>query len=163
MAANGSDGASGHRDLRNSSRICKRCFYLGVGVVGAIEGHRSAYRIAVVGLIWASLAMAGAPLTSGAVAKIALKLPLKGFQDSWVDDLNLLLPLAAIGTTLLMARFIFIMTMRPSIHGRPRFGMWLPWSLAVLLTAMPIWLLPVSRKAVSDAPQPILLKCRIVF
>jgi formate hydrogenlyase subunit 3/multisubunit Na+/H+ antiporter MnhD subunit len=135
--------------------FAKGALFLGVGVVEAVEGHRPAYRIAVGGLILASLALAGAPFTSGAVAKIALKLPLKDVQDSWVYALNLLLPLAAIGTTVLMARFIFIVTKRSSIHGRPRFGMWLPWSLTVLLTATVIWLLPASRKAVIDALQPI--------
>jgi hypothetical protein len=128
-----------------------------VGVVGAVEGHRPAYRIAVGGLILASLALAGAPFTSGAVAKIALKLPLKGFEDSWINALNLLLPLAAIGTTLLMSRFIFIVTMRPSIHGKPRLGVWLSWSLTVLLTATVALLLPAGRKAVSESLQPISL------
>ena len=137
--------------------FAKGALFLGVGVLTAVEGHRPAYRIAVGGLILASLALAGAPFTSGAVAKIALKFPLKGFQDSWINVLNLLLPLAAIGTTLLMARFIFIVTMRPSIHGRPRFGMWLSWSLTVLLTAMVIWLLPASQKAVLVALQAISL------
>jgi formate hydrogenlyase subunit 3/multisubunit Na+/H+ antiporter MnhD subunit len=135
--------------------FAKGALFLGVGVVAAVEGHRPAYRIAVGGLILASLALAGAPFTSGAVAKIALKLPIKALQDSWVYSLYLLLPLAAIGTTLLMARFIFIVTMRPSIHGKPQFGTWLSWSLTVVLTATVIWLWPASRKAISNALQPI--------
>jgi formate hydrogenlyase subunit 3/multisubunit Na+/H+ antiporter MnhD subunit len=137
--------------------FAKGALFLGVGVVGAVEGHRPAYRIAVGGLILASLALAGAPFTSGAVAKIALKLPLKALQGSWVYGLNLLLPLAAIGTTLLMARFIFIVTTRPAIHGRPRFGVWLSWSLTVLLTAAVVWLLPAGRKAVLQSFRPISL------
>jgi formate hydrogenlyase subunit 3/multisubunit Na+/H+ antiporter MnhD subunit len=137
--------------------FAKGALFLGVGVVGAVEGHRPAYHIAVGGLILASLALAGAPFTSGAVAKIALKLPLKDLQDSWIYGLYLLLPLAAVGTTLLMARFIFIVTMRPSIHGKPRLGVWLSWSLTVLLTATVVWLLPAGRKAVSESLQPISL------
>jgi formate hydrogenlyase subunit 3/multisubunit Na+/H+ antiporter MnhD subunit len=137
--------------------FAKGALFLGVGVVGAVEGHRPPYRIAVGGLILASLALAGAPFTSGAVAKIALKFPLKALQGSWVYGLNLLLPLAAIGTAFLMARFIFIVTMRPSVQGRPRFGMWLSWSLTVLLTATVVWLLPAGRKAVSQSLLPIFL------
>jgi formate hydrogenlyase subunit 3/multisubunit Na+/H+ antiporter MnhD subunit len=137
--------------------FAKGALFLGVGVVGAVEERRPAYHIAVGGLILASLALAGAPFTSGAVAKIALKLPLKDLQDSWIYGLYLLLPLAAIGTTLLMARFIFIVTTRPAIHGRPRFGVWLSWSLTVLLTATVAWLLPAGRKAVSESLQPISL------
>jgi formate hydrogenlyase subunit 3/multisubunit Na+/H+ antiporter MnhD subunit len=137
--------------------LAKGALFLGVGVVAAVEGHRSAYRAAVSGLVLASLALAGAPFTSGAVAKIALKLPLKALQDSWMYSLNLWLPIAAIGTTLLMARFIFIVTMHPSVHGKPRFGVWLSWSLTALLTATVVWLLPACRKAVSESLQPISL------
>ncbi len=68
--------------------FAKGALFMGVGVVGAVAGHRPAYRIALGGLILASLALAGAPFTSGAVAKIALKLPLKDFQDSWVYALE---------------------------------------------------------------------------
>jgi multicomponent Na+:H+ antiporter subunit D len=135
--------------------LAKGALFLGVGVVGAVPRHRPAYRIALGGLILASLALAGAPFTSGAVAKIALKLPLKDLQGSWVYALGLLLPLAAIGTTVLMARFIYIVTRHPAPHGKPRFGMWLSWLLAVALTATAVWLLPAGRKAVSDALGPI--------
>jgi len=127
--------------------FAKGALFLGVGVAAAVEGHRPAYRIAVGGLILASLALAGAPFTSGAVAKIALKLPLKDLQDSWVFVLSLLLPLAALGTTLLMSRFLFVMTRQSSVHDRPRFGMWLSWTFTILLTAAAVWLLPVAHKA----------------
>jgi len=107
----------------------------------------------VSGLILASLALAGAPFTSGAVAKIALKSPLHDFQGTWVHGLNLLLPLAALGTTLLMARFLFVMTRQSSVHDRPRFGMWLSWTFTILLTATAVWLLPVAQKAASKTLQ----------
>jgi cytochrome bd-type quinol oxidase subunit 2 len=101
----------------------------------------------------ASLALAGAPFTSGAVAKIALKSPLNAFQGSWVHNLNLLLYLAAIGTTLLLARFLFVITRPSSVHDRPRFGMRLSWTFTILLTAAVVWLLPVAQKAASKTLQ----------
>jgi len=137
--------------------FAKGALFLGVGVVAAGEGHRLAYRLAVGGLILASLALAGAPFTSGAIAKIALKSPLKDFQGPWIFDLNWLLSMAAIGTTLLMARFLFVVTLRSSAHGEPRLGMWLSWTLTVLPTAFAVWLLPVAQEAASMALQPAAL------
>jgi len=133
--------------------FAKGALFLGVGVLAAGEGSRRAHRLAVGGLILASLALAGAPFTSGAVAKIALKSPLSDFQGSWVYSLNLLLPLAAIGTTLLVARFLFVIARHSSVHDRPRFGMWLSWTLTTLLTAAAVWLLPVAQKAASKTVQ----------
>jgi formate hydrogenlyase subunit 3/multisubunit Na+/H+ antiporter MnhD subunit len=133
--------------------FAKGALFLGVGVQTAGEGSRRAYRLAVGGLIMASLALAGAPFTSGAVAKIALKSPLNHFQGSWISALNLLLPLAAIGTTLLLAKFLFVITRHPSVHDRPRFGMWLSWSFTILLTATVVWLLPMAQKAASKTLQ----------
>jgi formate hydrogenlyase subunit 3/multisubunit Na+/H+ antiporter MnhD subunit len=128
--------------------FAKGALFLGVGVVAAGEGRRLAHRFAAGGLILASLALAGAPFTSGAVAKIALKSSLKDFQGSWITDLNLLLPIAAIGTTLLMTRFLFVVLRQSAAHGRPHFDMWLSWTFTVLLTVSAVWLLPVARKAV---------------
>jgi multicomponent Na+:H+ antiporter subunit D len=133
--------------------FAKGALFLGVGVLTAVEGSRRAHRLAVGGLILASLALAGAPFTSGAVAKIALKSPLNEVQGSWVYGLNLLLPLAAIGTTLLMARFLFVITRHASGHDRPRFGMWLSWTFTILLAATVVWVLPVAQKATSKTLQ----------
>ena len=133
--------------------FAKGALFLGVGVLTAVEGSRRAHRLAVGGLILASLALAGAPFTSGAVAKIALKSPLNEVQGSWVYGLNLLLPLAAIGTTLLMARFLFVITRHASVHDRPRFGMWLSWTFTILLAATVVWVLPVAQKATSKTLQ----------
>jgi multicomponent Na+:H+ antiporter subunit D len=133
--------------------FAKGALFLGVGVMAAVEGKRLVHRLATGGLILASLALAGAPFTSGAIAKLALKSPLKDFQNSWIYGLNLLLPLAAIGTTLLMARFLFVMTRGSTVHGKPRSGMWLSWTFTVLLTATVIWLLPLAQKTAAKAVQ----------
>ncbi|MGD8296715.1 MAG: proton-conducting transporter membrane subunit [Desulfobacterales bacterium] len=137
--------------------FAKGALFLGVGVLTAGEANRRADRLAVGGLIWASLALAGAPFTSGAIAKIALKWPLNDFQGPWIAGLNLLLPLAAIGTTLLMARFLFVITRHPFAHDRPRVLMWLSWTFTILLTATVVWFLPVAQKAVSKTLQLPLL------
>lgn len=55
-----------------------------------------------------ALALAGLPLTSGAVAKVALKTATGELAGPWGDRLEVLLSLAAVGTTMLMARFLFV-------------------------------------------------------
>jgi formate hydrogenlyase subunit 3/multisubunit Na+/H+ antiporter MnhD subunit len=124
--------------------FAKGVLFLGVGVASAAGDNRPARRLAVGGLILAALALAGAPFTSGAVAKTALKSPLSEFQGSWISDLNLLLPLAAVGTTLLMARFIFIIARPSTAHHEPGRGMWLSWSSTLFLSAAAVWMLPVA-------------------
>jgi hypothetical protein len=137
--------------------LAKGALFLGIGIIGTAEGSRTAGRLAAGGMIFASLALAGAPLTSGAVAKIALKIPLKTLQGSWISGLNWLLPLAAIGTTLLMSRLIFMVTSQTANHGKPKFGMWLSWTLTIFLTATTVWLMPAARAAVSDALRSVSL------
>lgn len=134
--------------------FAKGALFLGIGVVGSVEGRRNAHRLALGGLILAALALAGAPFTSGAVAKVALKLPLQDFQASWLYSLNLFMPLAAIGTTFLMARFIFTVTMHSAAHGKPRIGMWLSWTVTILLSAAAVWVLPVAREPALNALRP---------
>ena len=134
--------------------FAKGALFLGVGVAAAAANNRRAKRFAVGGLVLAALALAGAPFTSGAVAKTALKLPLSEFQGYWIYGLNLLLPLAAVGTTLLMARFIFIITRPSTAHEGPSRGMWLSWSSTLLLSAAAVWFLPVAQEAIGKALQP---------
>lgn len=53
-----------------------------------------------------ALALAGLPLTSGAVAKIGLKGAVALAPAGWAHAMEWLLPLAAFGTTVLMARYL---------------------------------------------------------
>ena len=71
---------------------------------------RTAGRGPVVALLLAipALALAGLPLTSGAVAKVALKTATGELGGPWGDRLETMLSVAAVGTTLLMARFLFM-------------------------------------------------------
>jgi formate hydrogenlyase subunit 3/multisubunit Na+/H+ antiporter MnhD subunit len=55
-----------------------------------------------------ALALAGLPLTSGAIAKVALKGVAAEAPPAWAHILEILLPIAAFGTTLLVARFIIL-------------------------------------------------------
>lgn len=59
-------------------------------------------------LLIPALALVGLPFTSGALAKAALKGALPALPAPWPSVLEIGLPLAAVGTTLLMARFLVL-------------------------------------------------------
>ncbi|HCZ16762.1 MAG TPA: complex I subunit 5 family protein [Accumulibacter sp.] len=82
--------------------LAKGALFLGLGV--AQRYSRQGWLIA--GLLLPALALAGAPFTSGALAKSELKTALSGLPSFWPELLASALPLAAVGTGLLMARFL---------------------------------------------------------
>lgn len=65
-------------------------------------------RAAQAGLLVPALALAGLPFTSGAVAKVALKGVAAQAPGAWPTALEMLLPAAAVGTTVVMGRFLFL-------------------------------------------------------
>ena len=80
--------------------LVKGALFLGLGLV-----ERNGLRPWVqAGLVFLALALAGAPLTSGAVAKSVLTASL----PQGAQHLFLLLAVSALATTLLMARFLFL-------------------------------------------------------
>ncbi len=118
-----------------------------------------------------ALALAGLPLTSGAVAKYALKSPVET-----LTILYTLLPMTAIGTTCLMLRFINLLHME-SLNTKqqpPEFsakGYFVQCTLAVLVVSF-FYLLPeeaytwkasFSGDALWHAIWPILVGCFIYW
>ncbi len=81
------------------------------------------------GLVLPALAIAGAPLTSGAVAKAAIKAVLEG-GPPFLHPLLFVLSIGAVGSTLLMARFLGITWPCSTLRDeRPPRGLWVPWAL----------------------------------
>lgn len=83
--------------------LAKAALFAGDDVVQATGSRRWA-----LGLSLPALALAGLPLTSGAIAKVALKSVTGEVPGSLGYMLELALPIAAVGTTTLMARFIYL-------------------------------------------------------
>lgn len=112
--------------------LIKGALFLGVGVYDR-SGARNALPV-LAGMGFLGLAVAGAPLTSGAVTKEYLKeavYPLPSFMPETVEAL---LQAAAVGTTLIMVRMIY--EMWPSggakaSAGRLPLSMWLPWTALI--------------------------------
>ena len=141
--------------------FAKGALFLGVSV-----GERSggagpwAKRWILAGLALPALAIAGAPLMGGAIAKNAVKLAVD-VPGGTVPGLGLLLPLSAVATTLLLGRFLLLVQRQMAAGGRadsalsrPLVGAWLgavaaamggvyfaiPWYSLELRTAEASWM-----------------------
>jgi formate hydrogenlyase subunit 3/multisubunit Na+/H+ antiporter MnhD subunit len=113
--------------------LAKAALFLGVGVASRVGApFRGA---TVLGLALPALSLAGAPLTSGALAKALLKTPIAEAGDAG-PGLVLLLSLAAVGTTLLMIRFLALLPRTASPGSEGPLGLLLPW--AALLAFGPV-------------------------
>jgi formate hydrogenlyase subunit 3/multisubunit Na+/H+ antiporter MnhD subunit len=134
--------------------LAKGALFLGVGVAIAAAGSRVAWRLTLAGLGFTALAVAGAPLTSGMVAKTYLKDVAPLSPAAWPQLLDWLLPLTALGTTLLRGRFLLLVVRhsRPDPHHPLVPGLWVPW--AVLLAALGgvLWVLPRYYELEIDPP-----------
>lgn len=137
--------------------LAKGALFLGVAVAPAVSDSMSLFFTRVV-LVIPALALAGAPFTSGAVAKVALKKNLAVLPDPWGGAVDLLLPLAAAGTTLLMIRFLVLAWPRKAKDPAPLPpGLWPPLAFAVMATLTGVWLLPGSMDWLLIKLEPALL------
>ena len=114
--------------------LAKGALFLGVGVVSKFHA----------GWLWLlslpALALVGAPFTSGAVAKAQLKQAIADAPAFWIEALSVVSLLAALATTWLMFRFLFLLRAGAS-PARPAYGgMLLPWLGLIVLGASATWL-----------------------
>ncbi|MEA3639561.1 MAG: proton-conducting transporter membrane subunit, partial [Lamprobacter sp.] len=115
--------------------LAKGGLFLGVGLRKQAPGQPGFIQPLVLGgLFILALALAGAPFTSGAVAKYALKPVLAGAEWPWVAAA---VTVATLGTTLLMARFIWVMSRGSKHHPQPGL-LWpgIAWSLLLALVIL---------------------------
>ena len=122
--------------------LAKGALFLGAGVSEKTGGAWQRWLV-VAGLLLAALALAGAPLTSGAVAKAYLKAAKEPLAAPWPEVLKDLLQAGAVGTTLLMGRFLFSTWPRAS-HKSPGTGLWLPWLVLLIGVATLVIAIPES-------------------
>ena len=128
--------------------LAKGALFLGVGMAPELASGGGRRLLILAGLALPALALAGAPLTSGALAKAALKPFVYGAPGFWPALLPLLLSLAALGTTLLLARFLFVLWPRGVNPHPPNCLMWVGWSLTVLaLVLCSVDLLPLENRS----------------
>ena len=123
--------------------FAKGALFLGVGVALTACGTLWRRCLCGLGLLLPALALAGMPLTSGALAKVMLKSSASTAPENWPSTLALLLPLAAVGTTLLMARFLWIAwPNRDSRTQAQGLSVWLSWIVLLIAVALGVFLWP---------------------
>ncbi len=88
----------------------------------------------IYGAVLAALALAGAPLTSGVAAKLVLKQSLHDYPF-----LVMVLTVAAIGTTLLMARFIYTLIRATTVRQEVNSTVLMAWLSLLAITFLYPW------------------------
>ena len=118
--------------------FAKAALFVGLGVT-----DRTGSRAAWLALALPAVALAGLPFTSGAVVKSALKAALPALPAPWPEVLAIGLPLAAVGTTLLMARLLFLAAPR-GVRASTAGLAWAAFAPLLLAVALgPWWIGPV--------------------
>ena len=114
--------------------IAKGALFLGVGVARTTNALRVLPVLALPALV-----LAGAPLTSGALAKAQIEPSLSDVQGLWADVIPALLVVSTIGTTLLMARFLtLVSTSRSAGSSGASRAIWIPWTgIIAIILCMP--------------------------
>ncbi|MEZ5582712.1 MAG: proton-conducting transporter membrane subunit [Candidatus Competibacteraceae bacterium] len=113
--------------------IAKAALFLGVDIAGR-NMPGSGWLLAL-----PALALAGAPLTSGALAKYGFKEVAPLGPGEWAQWLPVLLSLSSGVTTVLMARLLYLVWPRQRSRF-PSIWLWLPWlGLLVALWVVPWW------------------------
>ncbi|WP_437886321.1 complex I subunit 5 family protein [Sorangium sp. So ce307] len=111
--------------------LAKGALFLGTGVARA-TGSGWPGGLVALGLSWPALDLAGAPLSSGSLAKIALTNIVA--QAPWgAASLPWLLSLGAVASTLLMIHFVRRTLPRSTERLVPGAGLWVPWACLILL------------------------------
>jgi formate hydrogenlyase subunit 3/multisubunit Na+/H+ antiporter MnhD subunit len=140
--------------------LAKGALFLGVGFV---HQGRDRWRC----LLWIGLALPGISLAglmlSGATAKIGFKLALDGAvaPPAWWLMLPLLLGLAAVGTTALIARYLWLLhrcAPPPPASGRQ----WLGWAVVLGASLFTLTLLPWVPES-SASPSGSLDLCSLLW
>lgn len=127
--------------------LAKGALFLGVAFAGTS-------RAASFLLLLPALALAGFPLTSGAVAKASLKSVTTALPGGWPALLDLLLPVAAVGTTLLMARYLWSDWHSPRTQKPIPRTMWGAWLVLLGAVAVVLFAWPAAAQAVADSVKP---------
>jgi hydrogenase-4 component B len=113
--------------------LAKGALFLSVGVIGKSSGRVRGLAVLLAGL--PALAVAGLPFTGGALAKLALKGPMGG------GAAVMFVTLSAVGTTLLMLRFLDLVRREPPGKGAPPAGLLAPFFACVGAALAVPWIL----------------------
>jgi formate hydrogenlyase subunit 3/multisubunit Na+/H+ antiporter MnhD subunit len=122
--------------------FAKGASFLGVGVARTSAWDKKRLAWIMAGLLVPALSLAGAPFISGALAKDALKNAIASVPEPSQDVLAWMLSLAAVGSTVLLIRFLDLVRNESLAerHGGEFRGLGYTWGLAVLGVLISSWI-----------------------
>ena len=127
--------------------LAKGALFLGVGMAATPLVSKRQRNLLIAGLLLPALSLAGAPLTSGMIAKNLMKAQAMSAESAWGDWLQILLPWGSVATSMLMARFLYLVWPRheraSGAHAIPE-TMWLSWLILVLAVSLSPWFVPLA-------------------
>lgn len=133
--------------------LVKAALFLGVGVAHTATSVWTA-RLVTLGLLVSAASLAGAPLSSGALAKASLKHALV-LAPSRAALLTSFLSFAAVGSTLLMVQYLRRALPRGSGDTRhPNAGLYAPWALLLVLQLAFVWRPPHPSEGIDYLLRP---------
>lgn len=132
--------------------LAKGALFLAVPAAQAAGGYLRGWVKG--GLLLPALALAGAPLTSGMVAKAGLKSVTEALPAPWPPLFQLLLPVTSIITTLLMARFLYLVWPRKEGQGGLPPALWLPWFILIAAVVLTVFVWPPVSAGVQTQFSP---------
>ncbi len=134
----------------------KGCLFLSIGVAPTATAASWRCRLVKAGIVLPALALAGTPLTIGAVSKSELKYALSVLPAHWNFAFDVLLPLATVGTSLLMARFLYLVWPDSDRAAeRVTSAVLVSWLALLVSSIAAVWLIPASAGV--GAPASLLM------
>jgi formate hydrogenlyase subunit 3/multisubunit Na+/H+ antiporter MnhD subunit len=123
-----------------SHGLAKGTLFLGVGIARSVSS-RTGRILTMGGLTLSAAAIAGAPLTGGAIVKKALSEVVALAPGSWADRLEWLLVLSAIATTILLGRFLHLVwkDLTSGARTAKHPSIWWSWIFCLALVAVAVW------------------------
>jgi multicomponent K+:H+ antiporter subunit A len=137
--------------------LCKGCLFLNLSMAPARFASRSGsdsistkswkHTLRWIGLLPAALSLAGAPLTLGSVSKTSVKAATKGLAGFWGDSIPMVYFFVSLGTTLLLARYFWLMRSWESDEvlteprSKPRYSIYAWWALVFAIVFV-VWFSP---------------------
>ena len=126
--------------------LAKASLFLGAGVAKIWPSSRSSWWFVAL-LLLPCLALAGFPITSGAIAKLAVKEVSHGIPPLWIAFFDILLPLSALATTILLYHFLERI-LQPSAVEQVRTcspRIIVPWLISVVIVGGLLWVWPMGE------------------
>lgn len=130
--------------------LAKAALFLGVDMAAAAPVSKWQRYLLIAGLLLPALSLAGAPMTSGMIAKYLLHVQAASVTSFWGGWLQVLLPWSSVATCLLMARFLYLVWPRQEVvvaAVAKSAMMWWSWTVLIVVVVLSPGFIPFSGMA----------------